>query len=48
VEQIRVYKIAEGSAVKVRRQAINQIRSILVNADPALREAMAGSHEPRW
>jgi transposase len=42
VEQIRVYKIAKGSAVKARRQAINQIRSILVNADPQLREAMAG------
>lgn len=42
VEQIRVYKIAKDSAVKARRQAINQIKAVLVNADPALREELAG------
>jgi transposase len=42
VEQIRVYKIAKDSAVKARRQAINQLKAILVNADPALREKLAG------
>jgi transposase len=42
VEQIRVYKIAKDSAVKARRQAINQIKAILVNADPDLREELAG------
>jgi transposase len=42
VEQIRIYKIAKDSAVKARRQAINQIKAILVNTDPALREALAG------
>jgi transposase len=42
VEQIRVYKIAKDSAVKARRQAINQVKAILVNADPALRESLAG------
>jgi transposase len=42
VEQIRIYKIAKDSAVKARRQAINQIKAILVNADPALRESLAG------
>jgi transposase len=42
VEQIRIYKIAKDSAVKARRQAINQLKAILVNADPALRESLAG------
>jgi transposase len=42
VEQIRVYKIAKASAVKARRQAINQLKAILVNAEPALREELAG------
>jgi transposase len=42
VEQIRVYKIAKDSAVKARRQAINQLKAILVSADPAMREQLAG------
>jgi transposase len=42
VEQIRVYKVAKDSAVKARRQAINQLKAILVTADPALRESLAG------
>lgn len=42
VEQIRVYKIAKDSAVKARRQAINQLKAILVNAEPELRESLAG------
>jgi transposase len=42
VEKIRVYKIAKDSAVKARRQAINQLRAILVNAEPDLRESFAG------
>jgi transposase len=41
VEQIRVYKIAKDSAVKARRQAINQIKAILVKPDPAVREELA-------
>lgn len=42
VEQMRVYKIARDSAVKARRQAINQLKAILVNAEPQLRQSMAG------
>jgi transposase len=42
VEQIRIYKIAKDSAVKARSQAINQMKSILINADPVLRESLAG------
>jgi transposase len=42
IEQIRVYKIAKDSAVKARRQAINQLKAILVSADPALREQLSG------
>ncbi len=42
VEQIRVCKVTKDSAVKARRQVINQLKAILVTADPALLESMAG------
>ncbi|MGD3112968.1 IS110 family transposase [Streptomyces sp. YGL11-2] len=42
VEDMRLYKLAKDSAVKARTQATNQLKAILVNADPALREALAG------
>jgi transposase len=42
VEHMRIYKIARDSAVKARRQAVNQLKAILVNADPRLRQSMAG------
>ena len=42
VEEIRIYKIAKDSAVKARRQAINQLKAVLVNAHPSLRESLAG------
>jgi transposase len=42
VEDMRLYKLAKDSAVKGRTQAINQLKAVLVNADPALREALAG------
>jgi transposase len=42
VETIRMFKIAKDSAVKARTQAINQLRAVLVRADPQLREALAG------
>ena len=41
VEIMRILKIAKDSAVKARVQAINQLKAILVNADPALREDLA-------
>ncbi|MBQ0906758.1 IS110 family transposase [Micromonospora sp. U21] len=42
VEAIRLFKLAKDSATKARTQAINQLRAVLVNADPLLRESMVG------
>lgn len=42
VQIARMYKLTKVSAVKARTQAINQLKSVLVKADPALREALAG------
>jgi len=41
VEQIRVYKVAKDSAVKAKRQAVNQLHALVVNAEPDLREELA-------
>ncbi|MEV8018143.1 transposase [Streptomyces sp. NPDC086554] len=38
----RMYKLTKASAVKARTQAINQLKAVLVTADPALREELAG------
>lgn len=43
VEMARMFKLAKASAIKSRTQAINQLKSILVSADPELREQLAGS-----
>nr|WP_189303969.1 transposase [Streptomyces albospinus] len=40
----RLYKLAKGSAVKARTQAINQLKAVLLTADPDLREELAGLH----
>jgi transposase len=40
VEAMRILKLAKGSAVKARVQALNQLRAVLVNADPELRDAL--------
>jgi transposase len=42
VEAMRLLKLARDSAVNARTKAINQLRAIVVGADPALREALAG------
>ena len=42
VEMIRMLKLAKGSATKARTQAMNQIKSVLVNAPCELRESMHG------
>jgi transposase len=47
VERIRLFKLAKASATKSRTQAINQLKAILVGADPALRESMTGLSNPR-
>ncbi|MBB5775042.1 transposase [Nonomuraea jabiensis] len=42
VEQMRIYKVAKDSAVKSRTQAINQLKMLLVNAEPWLRASLTG------
>jgi transposase len=44
VETLRLLKLAKDSAVKARTQAINQLKAVLVGADPSLRESLAGMH----
>lgn len=41
VEAMRILKTAKDSAVKARVQAINQLKAVLVGADPTLRETLA-------
>lgn len=43
---LRLFKLAKGSAIKSRTQAINQLKSVLVSADSALRESLAGLSNP--
>jgi transposase len=42
VEMMRMFKLAKASAVKARTQTVNQLKAVLVGADPTLREAMTG------
>jgi transposase len=42
VEMIRMFKLAKASAVKSRTQAINQLKAVLIGADPQLRESLTG------
>jgi transposase len=42
VEMLRMFKLAKASAIKARTQTINQLKAVLVAADPALREALSG------
>jgi transposase len=46
VEMLRLFKLAKGSAIKSRTQAINQLKSVLVSADATLRESLAGLTNP--
>jgi transposase len=41
VQIARMYKLTKASAVKARTQAINQLKAVLVTADPVLREELA-------
>ncbi|WP_455908467.1 IS110 family RNA-guided transposase [Streptomyces lydicus] len=41
VQSARMFKLAKDSAVKARTQAINQLKAVLVIADPALRERLS-------
>lgn len=42
VEMLRLFKLAKASAVKSRSQAINQLKAVLVSADPQLRDELSG------
>jgi transposase len=42
VEMLRMFKLARASAVKSRTQAINQLKAVIINADPELRETLTG------
>ena len=42
VEMLRMFKLAKASAIKARTQTINQLKAVLVAADPELREPLAG------
>ena len=42
VEMVRMLGLAKASAVKSRVQAINQLKAVLVCADPILRESLSG------
>ena len=42
VGMIRMFKLAKASAIKARTQAINQLKAVLVGADPVLREKLSG------
>lgn len=42
VEALRVLKMVRDSAVHARTKAINQLKAILVTADPAIRESLTG------
>ncbi len=41
-EMARMLRLAKTSAVKARTQAVNHLKAVLVRADPALRESLAG------
>jgi transposase len=42
VEMVRMFRLAKASAVKSRTQAINQLKAVLICAEPQLRESLSG------
>lgn len=46
VAALRLFKLAKDSAVKARTQALNQLRAVLIGADPVLREQLAHLPDP--
>nr|WP_157163501.1 IS110 family transposase [Nocardia aobensis] len=46
-EVLRMLKMAKDSAIKSRSQAINQLKAVIVRANPALREALTGLSNAR-
>ncbi|OXR46926.1 hypothetical protein B7C42_00041 [Nocardia cerradoensis] len=41
-----MFKLAKASAIKARTQTINQLKAVLISADPALREELTGLSNP--
>jgi transposase len=41
VEMLRLLHLARASAVKSRTQAINQLKAVIIGADPALRDTLS-------
>jgi transposase len=39
---LRMFRLARASAVKSRTQAVNQLKAVIVTADPSLRETLTG------
>ena len=46
VEMVRMFRLAKASPVKSRTQAINQLKAVLVCAEPMLRDAVSGLRNP--
>ncbi|MFC7723259.1 hypothetical protein [Nonomuraea recticatena] len=44
---LRLFKLAKTSAIKSRSQAINQLKAILIAAEPALRDSLTGLSNPK-
>ena len=42
VEMVGMFRLARASAITSRTQAINQLKAVLVCADPTLRESLSG------
>jgi transposase len=42
VEMLRLFHLARASAVKSRTQAINQLKAVIIGADPPLRDTLSG------
>ncbi len=42
IEMLRLFRLARASAVKARTQAINQLKAVIITADPQLRETLSG------
>ena len=42
-----MFKLAKASAVKSRTQAINQLKAVLVRADPVAARVDVGPEQPR-
>ncbi|WP_426513549.1 IS110 family transposase [Dactylosporangium sp. McL0621] len=47
VEMLRMFRLAKDSATKSRTQAINQLKAVLIRADPALRDLLSGLSIPK-